>query len=71
MGGPEGRGAPPGFAEAASKLGVTEAELFQAVQSNGGPRVDIDAAAAELGVTSDALREALPPPPAGGRGPAR
>lgn len=59
-------GAPPGFAEAADKLGVTEDALFQAIRNAGGgpqQRPDIAQAAAELGVSSVDLEAALPSPP--------
>lgn len=72
-GGPGGRpgragrpgpgGPPPGFAEAAKKLGVSEQALMNAVRENGGPRLDFAAAAKALGVSEEALRAALPPPP--------
>ncbi|MEL7313407.1 MAG: hypothetical protein AAFN08_00450 [Cyanobacteria bacterium J06559_3] len=59
-GGPRGEAAvPPGFAEAATKLGATVDELMAAL---GEPPFDL-AAAATLGVTTMELTEALPPPP--------
>lgn len=68
-GGPQGRPGggpgrlPPGFAQAATSLGVTEEALMRAVQGAGGRNLDFDKAAAALGVSTDALRAALPPPP--------
>lgn len=52
--------APPGFAEAAEELGVTLDELMTAL---GTPPFDLDAAAAQLGVSAAELEETLPPPP--------
>nr|WP_323782038.1 YHYH protein [Amylibacter sp.] len=60
-GGP--RGMPPGFDSAAETLGVTGEKLMQVLQANGGPRLDFAKAATDLGVTEQALRDALPPPP--------
>lgn len=56
-------GPPPGFAEAAKTLGVSEQALMNAVRENGGRRLDFAAAAEALGVSEEALRAALPPPP--------
>ena len=54
---------PPGFAEAARILGVSEQALVTAVQDHGGRHLDVAAAARALGVSEAALRAALPPPP--------
>lgn len=54
---------PPGFDEAAGKLGVTATELLQALISSGQDRPDLAVAAETLGVSEDALTEALPQPP--------
>lgn len=54
---------PPGFEEAAGKLGVSSQSLMQAVRDAGGPRLDFAKAAQTLGVSENALRNALPPPP--------
>lgn len=62
-GGGRGRGAPPGFSDAAKKLGVSEDALMQAVISSGGRQLDFAKAAATLNVTEAELRSALPPPP--------
>lgn len=68
-GGPGGRPGggpgrpPPGFDEAAAKLGVSEDALMRAVRDAGGPRLDFAAAAEALGVSETDLRDALPPPP--------
>ena len=53
---------PPGFEEAATALGVEPQALMEAL---GGPgqRLDLAAVAEALGVTEEALRDALPPPP--------
>ena len=56
-------GPPPGFAEAAQQLGVSEQALFRAMEAAGGPQADLAAVARTLGVTEAALRAALPPPP--------
>lgn len=57
-----GGGMPEGFEDAAVKLGVEPQALLDAL---GGPgqQPDFAAAAATLGVTEDALRVILPPPP--------
>ncbi|MFT6089467.1 YHYH protein [Sulfitobacter sp.] len=59
-GGPGGM--PPGFEEAATALGVEPQALLEAL---GGPgqQPDLAAAAKTLGVTENALRSVLPPPP--------
>ena len=59
-GGPGGM--PPGFEEAAAALGVEPQALLDAL---GGPgrKPDLAAAAEKLGITEEALRGALPPPP--------
>ena len=65
-GGPAGSGPgrlPPGFAEAARALGVSQQALITAVQDHGGRHLDFAAAARALGVSEAALRAALPPPP--------
>ncbi len=53
-------GTPPNFTDAASALGVTEAELIDILPRPGEP---LDDAAAALGVTVDELKEILPRPP--------
>lgn len=58
-----GGGPPPGFAEAARQLGVSEQALLTAVQEHGGRMLDFAAAARALGVSESALRAALPPRP--------
>jgi len=57
-GGPEG--GRPDFAAVASKLGIDEAALMDAL---GAPPPDFDAAAQKLGITANALRDAMGPPP--------
>jgi hypothetical protein len=47
------------MAAAAAKLGVTEAQLTEAMSNSGQGRMDLAAAATKLGVTETALREAL------------
>jgi len=54
---------PPGFAEAAETLGVTPEELVRALGDPQAGRPDMSAAAKALGITEDALRATLPPPP--------
>ncbi|MFT2091576.1 YHYH protein [Paraglaciecola sp. 2405UD69-4] len=56
-------GTPPGFEEAAKKLGITANQLFKVVEKNGGRKLDISAAAKELGISEAALKAALPKPP--------
>jgi len=62
-----GDGAPgqilPGFAEAAETLEVTPDELMRALGDLQAGPPDLAAAAITLGITKDALRAALPPPP--------
>lgn len=53
----------PDLADAAEKLGVTEAALSQALRDAGGPPPDFDKVAEMLGVSTDDLQAALPPPP--------
>ena len=53
-------GKPPDLREAATALGVTEAQLLDILPSPGEP---LDDAAASLGVTVAELRQILPPPP--------
>ncbi len=62
-GGPRPGGSPPGFADAAKALGVSDQALMKAVQDHGGRALDFAAAAKALGVSEAALRAALPPPP--------
>ncbi|SNS59559.1 hypothetical protein [Antarctobacter heliothermus] len=54
---------PPGFDVAAAKLGISTDRLMEALQSSGPGRPDLAAAAKALGITEDALRTVLPPPP--------
>lgn len=54
---------PPGFDDAAEALGVTTEELMLALGDLQSGRPDLAAAAKTLGITEDALRTALPPPP--------
>ncbi|WP_289027966.1 YHYH protein [uncultured Paraglaciecola sp.] len=56
-------GTPPGFEQAANKLGITASELFKVVKKNGGRKLNISAAAKELGISEAALKAALPQPP--------
>ncbi|SFR44329.1 YHYH protein [Yoonia tamlensis] len=56
-------GAPEGFDEAAQTLGRSVEELMQVLDAAGGPQLDFGQAATALGVTEDALRSILPPPP--------
>ena len=60
-GGPGGM--PPGFEDAAKTLGVTPEALLHAMDEAGGPRADLAAAAAALGIDEATLRDALPRPP--------
>ncbi|NMG11764.1 hypothetical protein [Brasilonema sp. UFV-L1] len=73
---PKGKRRRPNFAAAAQKLGVTEAQLKEALgvptqppppnqSSEGRPRrrLDIKGAATKLGVTEEQLKEALGIPP--------
>jgi hypothetical protein len=54
---------PPGFDTAATALGVAPQVLMQAVNDAGGRNLDYAKAATAFGVTEEALRAALPPPP--------
>jgi len=54
---------PPGFAEAAKKLGVTEEAFFKAMTDAGGRHADIKEVAEALGVSEETLRSILPKPP--------
>jgi hypothetical protein len=54
---------PPGFDTAATALGVAPQVLMQAVTDAGGRNLDYAKAATAFGVTEEALRAALPPPP--------
>jgi hypothetical protein len=59
-----GQGLPPGFEEAANALGVSAEALLMALQDAGAPQnLDIDAAAASLGVSADDLQAAMPKRP--------
>lgn len=57
-----GGGMPPGMEDAAAKLGVDVDDLLKAL-GRPGQRPDLAAAAESLGVSEDALRDALPPRP--------
>ena len=57
------RSAPPGFAEVAKKLGVTEEAFFKAMSDAGGRNADINDVANALGVTVEELKSTLPKPP--------
>lgn len=57
-GGPAGL--PPGFEDAAAKLGITPDALFKAMEEAGGRNADLAKAAAALGITEEELSEALP-----------
>jgi hypothetical protein len=57
---PGERRSPPDLATAASKLGISESRLRQAL---GPPPPDLEAAASQLGISVQKLREALGPPP--------
>ena len=61
-GAPGGGRMPPGLEDAAKKLNVSVDELIKALGRPGG-KPDLPAAAAKLGVSEEALREVLPPPP--------
>lgn len=56
-------GMPPGFVEAAAKLGVTPEALFEAMEAAGGADADLAEVAQALGVSEEALRAALPARP--------
>ena len=58
-----GQMVPPGFADAAKKLGVSEAQLMQAMDDAGGPNADLAKVAKTLGVTDAELKAALPERP--------
>lgn len=58
--GPGGGGGRPDFGAAAEQLGITEAELVEALGDSRPP--DFAAAAETLGVSEDDLRAAMPPP---------
>jgi len=58
-----GHNSPPGFAEAAEKLGISEEELIQTMQEAGGPQADLSQVAKKLGVSEADLRKALPSKP--------
>ncbi|CAM2960527.1 hypothetical protein CWB60_08035 [Pseudoalteromonas sp. S327] len=62
-GGPNDGMSPPGFAEAANKLGVSEKVLMQAMQKAGGPNADLTVVAKALNVTPEQLKAALPEKP--------
>ncbi|KPZ59108.1 YHYH protein [Pseudoalteromonas sp. P1-7a] len=62
-GGPNGGMSPPGFGEAAKKLGVSEKALMQAMQNAGGPNADLTIVAKTLNVTQAQLKAALPEKP--------
>ena len=57
-------GLPPGFDEAAEKLGITAEELFSAMEKAGGRNADLAVAAKSLGISEEALKAALPQRPA-------
>ena len=60
----DGQGQTPlGFEKAAATLGITAKQLLQALGTAQGGRPDLAAAAEKLGITEDALRAVLPPPP--------
>jgi hypothetical protein len=54
---------PPGFDEAAAKLGISTDELMQALGNPQGGHPDLAAAAAKLGITEAELQALLPAPP--------
>ncbi|MCV2402674.1 YHYH protein [Marinomonas sp. C2222] len=58
-----GMGIPPGFEEAATKLGITADELFNALNNAGGPNANLAEVAKVLGVSEAELKAALPEPP--------
>lgn len=59
----DGDMAPPGFDKAAEKLGVTQAQLMQAMDEAGGPQADLAKVAKALNVTEAELKAALPQRP--------
>ena len=61
-GGPGG-GMPPGFADAAKKLGVSESLFMDTLKDAGGPQADLAVVAEKLGVTEAALKAVLPKRP--------
>lgn len=56
-------GTPPGFDDAATKLGIPVETLFEAVQAAGGRDANMNAVAATLGISPDDLVTALPQRP--------
>ncbi|MBU3018095.1 YHYH protein [Paraglaciecola agarilytica] len=58
-----GQMVPPGFADAAKKLGVSETQLMQAMDDAGGPQADLAKVAKALNVTEAELKVALPERP--------
>ena len=62
--GPTGRAGPPsrgaGLSEAATKLGISEESLRQALRDSGGPPPDMEKAAASLGISVEELQAAMP-----------
>ncbi|ABG40341.1 hypothetical protein Patl_1820 [Paraglaciecola sp. T6c] len=61
--GRDGNMAPPGFDKAAEKLGVTQAQLMQAMDDAGGPQADLAKVAKALNVSEAKLKAALPERP--------
>ncbi|MGJ8646898.1 MAG: YHYH protein [Marinomonas colpomeniae] len=57
------QGTPPGFDDAAEKLGISTEALLNAMQEAGGPRADLANVAKALGITEAELKAALPEPP--------
>ena len=66
---PGGRGerpsnmVPPGFEQAAEKLGVSQQKLMQVMRDAGGPEADMAVVADKLKVSEAALKSALPQRP--------
>lgn len=58
-----GRPPMPDLDEAATKLGVSEDALAQALRDAGGPPPDFAKVAETLGLDEADVKEALPPPP--------
>lgn len=56
-------GLPPGFEDAAKVLGIPADTLMAQMDAAGGPNADLDVVAKALGVTPEALRDALPAQP--------
>lgn len=54
---------PEGFDDAAKQLGIATKTLMQALHSSGQGRPNLTVAAKTLGISEDALRTVLPPPP--------